>query len=57
VAYDADAVYFTHDCPCQFCVALRLKHASGKSVKEELNRAAEDFLPSYSRRALLDSQK
>ena len=37
------------DCSCNFCTRLREKHASGKSEKEELNRAAEDFLRSYPR--------
>ena len=25
------------ECPCEFCAGLRLKHASGKSEKEELD--------------------
>jgi hypothetical protein len=38
------------DCPCEFCISLRGKHASGQSEKDEENRLAEDFLRSYSER-------
>jgi hypothetical protein len=45
------------DCPCEFCVSLRAKHAEGRSEKDEENRLAEEFLRSYSTRALKPSQK
>jgi hypothetical protein len=45
------------DCPCDFCVALRAKHAEGRSEKDEENQLAEEFLRSYSTRAVKPSQK
>ena len=36
------------DCPCEFCVSLRAKHAEGRSEKDIEKQLAEDFLRSYS---------
>jgi hypothetical protein len=38
------------DCPCEFCISLRAKHAEGRSEKDKENQLAEDFLRSYSRK-------
>jgi hypothetical protein len=38
------------DCLCDFCIALRAKHAGCQSEKDQENRLAEDFLRSYSER-------
>jgi hypothetical protein len=37
------------DCPCDFCVSLRAKHAEGRSEKDKENQLAEDFLRSYAK--------
>ena len=38
------------DCPCEFCISLRAKHAEGRSEKDIEKQLAEDFLRSYSRK-------
>src|ERR1700730_14106887 len=40
------------DCPCDFCVRVRVEITEGRSEKDEQKTIAEDFLRSYSQTKL-----